>query len=80
MSSWGWGNVFGGRVAKSKDAPKNAILNLRCTLEMRAKQEKHLQNQIDEQDAIARKNVTTNKGVAARDGLPHSPFLVSQRV
>ena len=49
-------------MAKSKDAPKNAILNLRCTLEMRAKQEKHLQNQIDEQDAIARKNVTTNKG------------------
>lgn len=31
---------------------------------MLSKREKHLQNQMDEQDAIARKNVSTNKGVA----------------
>ncbi|KAH9829760.1 Vacuolar-sorting protein SNF7 [Teratosphaeria destructans] len=64
MSGWGWGSLFGGNAAKSKDAPKNAILGLRSTLEMLAKREKHLQNQMDEQDNIARKNVNTNKGVA----------------
>ncbi|KAF2861375.1 hypothetical protein K470DRAFT_281627 [Piedraia hortae CBS 480.64] len=64
MSGWGWGSFFGGNSAKSKDAPKNAILGLRSTLEMLAKREKHLQNQMDEQDAIARKNVNTNKAAA----------------
>ncbi|KAK5115326.1 ESCRT-III subunit protein snf7 [Meristemomyces frigidus] len=63
-SGWGWGSLFGGNAAKSKDAPKNAILGLRSTLEMLSKREKHLQHQMDEQDNIARKNVTTNKGMA----------------
>lgn len=56
---WGW---FGGQSAQSrKDSPKNAILGLRSQLEMLQKRERHLQNQMDEQDAIARKNVSTNK-------------------
>jgi hypothetical protein len=56
---WGW---FGGQSAqKRKDAPKNAILGLRSQLEMLQKRERHLQNQMDEQDQIARKNVSTNK-------------------
>lgn len=56
---WGW---FGGQSSqKRKDAPKNAILGLRQQLEMLQKRERHLQNQMDEQDAIARKNVSTNK-------------------
>jgi hypothetical protein len=56
---WGW---FGGQPAqKKKDAPKNAILALRAHLDMLQKRERHLQNQMDEQDAIARKNVNTNK-------------------
>ncbi|KAK5120644.1 ESCRT-III subunit protein snf7 [Meristemomyces frigidus] len=63
-SGWGWGGLFGGNAAKSKDAPKNAILGLRSTLEMLTKRERHLQNQMEEQDVIARKNVSTNKGVA----------------
>lgn len=59
---WGW---FGGESAqKKKDAPKNAILGLRSQLDMLQKRERHLQNQIDEQDAIARKNVSTNKNAA----------------
>ncbi|KAG9238142.1 Snf7-domain-containing protein [Amylocarpus encephaloides] len=59
---WGW---FGGQGAKSKkDSPKNAILGLRSQLEMLQKRERHLQNQMDEQDAIARKNVATNKNAA----------------
>jgi len=59
---WGW---FGGQSSQSrKDTPKNAILGLRSQLEMLQKREKHLQNQMDEQDAIARKNVSTNKNAA----------------
>ena len=56
---WSW---FGGGAAqKRKDNPKNAILLLRSQLDMLQKREKHLQGQIDEQDAVARKNVNTNK-------------------
>lgn len=58
MSGWnlGW---FGGGQAK-KDAPKKAILGLRGQLEMLNKREKHLQNQMDEQDTLARRHVSTN--------------------
>jgi len=56
---WDW---FGGAAAqKRKDTPKNAILGLRAQLDMLQKRERHLQTQIDEQDATARKNVSTNK-------------------
>ncbi|KAF7545411.1 hypothetical protein G7Z17_g9199 [Cylindrodendrum hubeiense] len=59
---WGW---FGGAAAqKKKDSPKNAILGLRSQLDMLQKREKHLQGQIDEQDGVARKNVSTNKTAA----------------
>ena len=60
MSGWGM-NWFGGGPAKKKDAPKNAILQLRSTLEMLNKRERHLQNQMDEEDQKARKFVSTNK-------------------
>jgi charged multivesicular body protein 4A/B len=56
---WGW---FGGAAAqKRKDSPKNAILGLRSQLEMLQKRQNHLEKQMEEQDAIARKNVNTNK-------------------
>ncbi|CAG9999360.1 unnamed protein product [Clonostachys byssicola] len=59
---WGW---FGGAAAqKRKDAPKSAILDLRSQLDMLSKREKFLMSQIEEQEAIARKNVTTNKTAA----------------
>ncbi|CEJ54421.1 Vacuolar-sorting protein snf7 [Penicillium brasilianum] len=60
---WSW---FGGAAAaqKRKDAPKNAILGLRAQLELLQKREKHLENQIAEQDAAARKHVATNKNAA----------------
>ncbi|KAL2014021.1 hypothetical protein VTN00DRAFT_1546 [Thermoascus crustaceus] len=59
---WSW---FGGSAAqKRKDAPKNAILMLRGQLDMLQKREKHLENQMAEQDAIARKNISTNKNAA----------------
>ncbi|KAL7959873.1 Snf7 domain-containing protein [Trichoderma compactum] len=60
---WGW---FGGGAAsqKKKDSAKNAILALRSQLDMLQKRERHIQNQIEEQESIARKNVNTNKTVA----------------
>lgn len=60
MSGWGMG-WFGGGAAQKKEAPKKAILQLRGQLEMLNKREKHLQNQMDEQDTLARKHVNTNK-------------------
>lgn len=55
---WGW---FGGGAAKKKDSAKDAILKLREQLEMLQKKEKHLEGEIAEQDAIARKMVQSNK-------------------
>ena len=56
---WEW---FGGAgTQKRKDAPKNAILMLRQQLDMLQKRERHLETQMAEQDAVARKNVSTNK-------------------
>lgn len=59
---WGW---FGGAAAQTrKDAPKKAILELRQTLDMLQKRERHLETQMAEQDAVARKNISTNKTAA----------------
>lgn len=56
---WGW---FGGAGAqKRKDGPKNAILLLRQQLDMLQKRERHLQSQMTDQDALARKNLANNK-------------------
>lgn len=59
---WNW--FGGGPAQKRKDSPKNAILGLRSQLDMLQKREKHLQSQIDEQEATARKHVSTNKNGA----------------
>ncbi|KAJ5551303.1 Snf7 [Penicillium sp. DV-2018c] len=59
---WSW---FGGAAAqKRKDAPKNAILQLREQLERLQKRERHVETQIAEQDALARKHINTDKNAA----------------
>ncbi|KAF7846426.1 hypothetical protein BT93_L4387 [Corymbia citriodora subsp. variegata] len=60
---WGW---FGGSSAtqRRKDMPKNAIIALREQLEMLQKRERHLETQITEADATARRNISTNKNAA----------------
>ena len=75
---WGW---FGGQSAqKKKDSPKNAILGLRSQLEMLQKRERHLQNQMDEQDGIARKNVSSNKnGMFPENALELCPCFHGRR-
>lgn len=74
MNGWGLGWFGGGGQAK-KEAPKKAILQLRGQLEMLTKREKHLQNQMDEQDNLARKFVSSNKAGML---LSSSPFVTSR--
>jgi len=70
-----WGNWFGGSsVQKRKDAPKKAILDLRQQLDMLQKREKHLENQMAEQEKIAKANVSSNK-----TGMFDSPYRRTQK-
>lgn len=55
----GW--LSGRGAQKRTDGPKNAIVALRLQLEMLQKRERHLESQMAEQDAIARKHLATNK-------------------
>ena len=52
-------NLFG--KAKSKTAPKDAIVRLRESLEILEKREKYLQTKIDSELKLARQNATKNK-------------------
>ncbi|KAL9000519.1 MAG: hypothetical protein Q9169_000812 [Polycauliona sp. 2 TL-2023] len=64
-----WGTWFGGNSAqRRKDAPKKAILDLRQQLDMLQKRERHLENQMANEDKKAKENVTSNK-TAARAAL-----------
>jgi charged multivesicular body protein 4 len=58
----------GGAAAKRHNASTEAIVKLREQLEMLRKREIHTEKQMLEQDAIARKNVTTNK--TGMSGIP----------
>jgi hypothetical protein len=64
---WG-GSWFGGSsgAQQRKDAPKKAILDLRQQLDMLQKREKHLENQMVEQENIAKKNLQANN----KTGMP----------
>ncbi|KAM3559862.1 hypothetical protein ARSEF4850_003922 [Beauveria asiatica] len=65
---WSW---FGGgsSAQNRKDSPKNAILGLRSQLDMLQKRQTHLENQIADQDATARKHVAANNTSAAKAAL-----------
>ncbi|KAF8252707.1 vacuolar sorting protein snf-7 [Wilcoxina mikolae CBS 423.85] len=54
----------GGGAARKSNQSKEAIVGLRSQLEMLRKREIHTEKQILEQDAIARKHITTNKTIA----------------
>lgn len=69
-----WNLLFGPSAAKKKDIPKKAILDVRQQLEMLQKKEKHLEQQIEEQDSIARKNVQSNKTGLAPTLPPTTPL------
>ena len=59
-----WSTLFGGGSAvnkKKQDEAKNAIVKLREQVNMLEKKEAHLQKQIDDLTATAKRNVTSNK-------------------
>ena len=55
-----WSYFGGGAAQKRKEAPREAILGLRTQLDMLQKREKHLDNQIQDQLATAKKNATSH--------------------
>ena len=67
-------SYFGGGAAKNNQS-KEAIVKLRQQLEMLRKREIHTEKQMLEQDAIARKNVATNK----TGQLPNPRTLTNRR-
>ena len=75
-----WGTLFGGGAAankKKQDAAKNSIVKLREQVNMLEKKEAHLQKQIDDLTATAKRNVTTNKkGTSPFPSCPYPEFLV----
>ncbi|CEP24011.1 SNF7 [Cyberlindnera jadinii] len=71
-----WNYLFGGS-ASSKDAPKKAIIGLREQINMLTKKQNHLYTQIDEQDALARKFISSDK-TKARNALKRKKLLDSE--
>jgi len=72
-----WGTLFGGGAAankKKQDAAKNSIIKLREQVNMLEKKEAHLQKQIDDLTATAKRNVTTNKKGKQTAPSPLSPL------
>ncbi|TID19296.1 hypothetical protein CANINC_003725 [Pichia inconspicua] len=59
-----WNYLFGSTTKQKKEMPKKAIVELREHITTLSKKSKYIQSQIDEQDAAARKYVTSNKVLA----------------
>ncbi|ANZ73964.1 BA75_01052T0 [Komagataella pastoris] len=56
--------LFGGNNQLKKEAPKKAIVSLREHIALLNKKQQHLQNQMEEQDKLARGSITKNKTAA----------------
>lgn len=59
-----WNYLFGGNKQQKKELPKKAIVELREHIQMLNKKRAHLEQQIEDQDALARKHILTNKALA----------------
>lgn len=59
-----WNYLFGGNNKQKKELPKKAIVELREHIQMLHKKRGHLELQIADQDALARKHISTNKALA----------------
>jgi charged multivesicular body protein 4 len=75
-----WSLFGGGQAAnkKKQDAAKNSIVKLREQVTMLEKKEAHLQKQIDDLTAVAKRNDTTNKKGSPRISLVpglHTPIV-----
>lgn len=56
--------MFGGNKQQKKELPKKAIIELREHIQMLNKKKNHLEQQISDQDGLARKYITSNKNMA----------------
>lgn len=56
--------MFGGNKQQKKELPKKAIVELREHIQMLNKKRSHLELQIADQDALARKYIASNKALA----------------
>jgi len=77
-----WSTLFGGGAAankKKQDEAKNAIVKLREQVNMLEKKEAHLQKQIDDLTATAKRNVTSNKKGVSSFLAPWSCILEESR-
>jgi uncharacterized protein YlxW (UPF0749 family) len=76
-----WSTLFGGGQAankKKQEQAKNSIVKLREQVNMLEKKEAHLQKQIDDLTATAKRNVTTNKkGILHHSSRGHNFGVVS---
>lgn len=61
------------RKKRRKDTPKDDIHGLHTQLETLRKRKEHLMNRMEEQDAIARRNVKTNKDGSFPHHMPYAP-------
>ncbi|EGV63948.1 ESCRT-III subunit protein snf7 [Yamadazyma tenuis] len=59
-----WNYFFGGNPSQKKELPKKAIVELREHIQMLNKKRSHLEQQINDQDSLARKYISTNKTLA----------------
>ncbi|CCE83366.1 Piso0_003941 [Millerozyma farinosa CBS 7064] len=59
-----WGYFFGGNKQQKKELPRKAIVELREHIQMLNKKRSYLEQQISEQDALARKYISTNRTLA----------------
>lgn len=59
-----WNYLFGAPKQQKKELPKKAIVELREHIQMLHKKRSHLEQQINDQEALARKYITSNKGLA----------------
>lgn len=59
-----WNYLFGGNKQQKKELPKKAIVELREHIQMLNKKRNHLEQQISDQEAAARKYISTNKNLA----------------
>lgn len=59
-----WNYWFGGNKQQKKELPKKAIVELREHIQMLNKKRSHLELQISDQEALARKYLSTNKNLA----------------
>lgn len=59
-----WSYMFGGNKQQKKELPKKAIVELREHIQMLNKKRGHLELQIADQDAAARRHLATNKALA----------------